>query len=261
MTSYIIYARALPATVFSRRGELCIRTAAQRDQIACSIPCTRSQRLSICMSSIQPSPTHPIPRSTLPTAAQRFSCAVLAASCLVWFAATFGRAIVTYDLYQPTTTTLRPLPQDYQLEQLRLAENLATIAWAGYGMAVGSVILMLGLWRSQLRQYGYVPIAALLVLASTVWQAWVVPTELALFREFPSRWSSPPVTRYPVIMELVTERFFRTSAVDVLNLLTAASTIIVLIVQPRNLALHSAQPVRELATIQSETPPHVTDAP
>ncbi len=164
---------------------------------------------------------------------QRLSSAALAASCVVWFSATLARAIVTYDLYQPATPTLRALPPEYQLEQLRLAENLATIGWLSYGAVVVTTVCMLGAWRRTLQKHGYILIAALLIVVSLFWQAWVAPTDLALYREFPSRWQAPPLSRYPVILELITQRFFRQSPADLLNLLTAAAVIVVLVFQPR----------------------------
>ncbi|GIV53588.1 MAG: hypothetical protein KatS3mg039_0106 [Candidatus Kapaibacterium sp.] len=164
---------------------------------------------------------------------QRFSCAAVALSCMVWFAATLARAIITYDLYQPATAMLRALPHDYQLEQLRLAENLATIAWISYALVLCATVSMLLLWRTRLHQHGYIAIAGLLILVSLLWQGWIAPTELSLYREFPSRWQPPPVSRYQPIMDLVGKRFFRQSPADLLNLLTAAAAIVVLIIQPR----------------------------
>lgn len=77
----------------------------------------------------------------LRTIGQRISLGGVVLTCLLWFATTLGRLLVTYDLYQPGTSTLRPLPIEHRLDQLRLAENIALLAWASYG----------ALWEQRLR--------------------------------------------------------------------------------------------------------------
>lgn len=171
----------------------------------------------------------------MPTAAQRTALAATVIGLLLWLSATIGRAIVTYDLYEPGTMRLRPVPIAQQLDQLRLAHNLALIGWASYGLTVAAAALTALVCRRLLRREGYLAIALLLISASLAWQSWIAPTELALAREFPSRTVPPPPERYEMIRTLVEKRFFRQSPADLLNVLTAATVIVVLVVQPRRL--------------------------
>jgi hypothetical protein len=165
--------------------------------------------------------------------ARRVTLATLVVGTLLWFSATLGRLAVTYDLYQPGTTTLRAAAITQQHDQLRLAQNFAVLAWISYGIVVSATIATVAAWRQTLRAEGHLVIVALLVGASLAWQGWILPTELALAREFPSRSVPPPVERNGVIGSLVEKRLFRQSPADMLSLLTAATVVIVLVVQPR----------------------------
>lgn len=169
------------------------------------------------------------------TLGQRIALAVLGVCCLVWFSATLGRSLVTYDLFVPGTPTWRQVPLQQRLDQLRLAENLGTLAWSSYALALAATITALVLWRGRIRQHGYIAIAAVLMFVSLLWHGWIAPTELALIGEFPSRWIAPAVERFGAIEPLIVERFFRRSPADLLDLLVAATVIVVLIVQPRRL--------------------------
>ncbi|RMF34227.1 MAG: hypothetical protein D6747_05250 [Chlorobiota bacterium] len=171
----------------------------------------------------------------MPTPAQRTALAATVIGLLLWLSATLGRAIVTYDLYEPGTMRLRPVPIVQQLDQLRLAQNVALIGWASYGLTVAAAAGTALLWRGHLRREGYLAITLLLISASLAWQGWTAPTELALAREFPSRTVPPPLERYETIRALVEQRFFRQSPADLLSVLTAATAIVVLVVQPRRL--------------------------
>ncbi len=165
--------------------------------------------------------------------ARRVALATLVVGTLLWFSATLGRIAVTYDLYQPGTTILRAIAITQQHDQLRLAQNFTLLAWISYGIVVSATIATVAAWRQTLRAEGHLVIVALLVGASLAWQGWILPSELALAREFPSRSVPPPGERNGVIRSLVEERFFRKSPADLLSLLTAATVMIVLVVQPR----------------------------
>lgn len=166
---------------------------------------------------------------------QRASLGGVVLASLLWFATTLGRLLVTYDLYQPGTSTLRPLPIEHRLDQLRLAENIATLAWASYGALLVATVAMALSWRGHLRHHGYITITILLVMASLLWQLWIVPSELALLAEFPSRWIPPVSDRSTTILQIVTKRVFQQSVADLLSLLTGATILIVLSLQPRRL--------------------------
>ncbi|MCX7936883.1 MAG: hypothetical protein N2971_04175 [Chlorobi bacterium] len=154
---------------------------------------------------------------------------------MIWFAATAARLVITYDLFEPGTSELRQASIEHRLDQLRLAENMATVAWTSYTIAMVATIAAVLVWRSALRQHGYMVITALLMMLSLVWQLWIIPSELALAAEFPSRWLPPPLHRYDTIMAIISRRFFQQSPADFLSLLTAGTVVTVLVIQPRRL--------------------------
>lgn len=169
----------------------------------------------------------------MPTIVQRIALAATVIGLLLWLSATIGRAIVTYDLYEPGTTHVRPVPIGQQLDQLRLAQNFTLIGWASYGLTITAAAATALVWRRLLQREGYLAIVLLLIGVSLAWQGWTLPTELSLAQEFPSRTVPPPPERYQTIRTLVEKRFFRQSPADLLNVLTAATAVVVLVVQPR----------------------------
>ncbi|MCX7930032.1 MAG: hypothetical protein N2663_04865 [Chlorobi bacterium] len=166
---------------------------------------------------------------------QRIVVATLGLASLSWFGATLGRMFVVYDLFTPGTLGWRNIPIGQRLDQLRLAENIATLAWSSYLVAIIAMAATLIVWRRQLRQHGYLAIASVILTASLIWQGWISPIELKLLHQFSSRWQPPPVEHYEMISPLIFERFFRRSPADFLSLLTSATIVTLLIVQPRRL--------------------------
>lgn len=171
----------------------------------------------------------------MPTLWQRTLLAVIGVLSALWLTATAARLVIVYDLYQPGTALLRPLPAQWQLEHLRVATNLGMVAWGVYGLLLLTSILAVLSWRAHMREHGYTALVLLLVLATVTWQAWVAPIELKILAEFPSRWIAPPAERAPVIIALINRRFIERSPADFLSMLTALSIIAVLIAQPLRL--------------------------